>query len=237
MNMRPAHVSVLIPAQNEEKLLPLCLRSVKKSLSALPAGVTSDLVVVVDRSTDRTWEIASEAVQNIGAVVRTNAGAVGEARSLAATAALERYHGPRHRCWLANTDADCVVPANWLSTQLALAAAGIDAIAGAIDVIDFEGHSSMVEERFRRTYLIGADGSHAHVHGANLGFRADVYLQAGGWRDLVTGEDHDLWARLSQLDARRASVSDPRVITSGRRVGRAPRGFAAALAAHNENVA
>ena len=49
---------------------------------------------------------------------------------------------------------------------------------------------------FRETYEIRPDGSHPHVHGANLGVRADAYLRAGGWADLRTAEDHDLWRRL-----------------------------------------
>ena len=236
MNARPAHVCVLIPARNEEELLPLCLASVKKALTALPEEVTSDLVVAVDSSTDRTWEIAVEQVEGFGIVVCTGAGIVGEARAVAAAGALKRYCGPLNRCWLANTDADCVVPPDWLTIQLMLAAKGIDAIAGTIDVLDFKEHHPIVEERFRRTYPIAPDGSHPHVHAANLGLRANLYLQAGGWSKLVTGEDHDLWNRLSQAAARKISVNRTRVVTSARRIGRAPRGFADALAAHNENA-
>jgi hypothetical protein len=64
--------------------------------------------------------------------------------------------------------------------------------------------------------------------------RADVYLHAGGWADLATAEDHDLWSRLPLAGASRLSSSLLKVVTSGRRSGRAPLGFAGALAAHNE---
>jgi hypothetical protein len=37
------------------------------------------------------------------------------------------------------------------------------------------------------------DGTHPHVHGANLGIRADAYSDAGGWNDLTVAEDHCLW--------------------------------------------
>lgn len=237
MSLRPTHVCVLIPARNEEELLPQCLRSVKGAVAALPDGVTFDIVVAVNRSTDRTWDIAHREIQRNGVVICSDAHTVGEVRALAAKVALERYRGPRNCCWLANTDADCVVPPDWLGAQLALVAKGVDAIAGTVDVIDFSEHDPRVEERFRNSYLIAADGSHPHVHGANLGIRANVYLQAGGWREFATGEDHDLWNRVKKLDAIRASVNHTRVITSGRRAGRAPRGFADALAAHNEQVA
>jgi glycosyltransferase involved in cell wall biosynthesis len=237
MSLRPAHICVLIPARNEEDLLPACLHSVRKALAQLPAGITSDLIVAVDSSTDRTWEIALKQVAAIGSVIRTAVGVVGAARSVAAAAALRRYRGPMNRCWLANTDADCVVPRHWLTGQLLLASEGIDAIAGTVNVLDFSEHEAIVEERFHQTYLIGDDGTHSHVHAANLGVRANRYLQAGGWSPLATGEDHDLWQRLSSQPIRKASVNGIRVTTSGRRVGRAPHGFAEALAAHNEHRA
>src|ERR1035438_132616 len=88
-------------------------------------------------------------------------------------------------------------------------------------------------QRFRLTYLIHSDGTHPHVHGANIGIRADAYLESGGWRHLMTAEDHDLWQRLHRGNHRRRSDASLRVVTSGRRIGRAPHGFANALAAHN----
>jgi glycosyltransferase involved in cell wall biosynthesis len=238
---RPAdpswHVSVLIPACNEETLLPRCLRSVLTATENLPSTIATDIVVAVDRSTDHTREIAERLLRGRGQVVRCDAGAVGKARALAANAALRRYRGPKRRCWLANTDADCQVPATWLTTQLHLAQQGIQAVAGTIDVDNFGEHLPHVAARFRATYLVRPDGSHEHVHGANLGVRADAYLRAGGWSDQATAEDHDLWNRLSQVAAARVSTDKLRVLTSGRRIGRAPDGFAGALAAHSETAA
>ena len=78
-----------------------------------------------------------------------------------------------------------------------------------------------------------AQGSIVMTSGANLGVRADRYLAAGGWADLPTAEDHDLWRRLHQTGARTCSSAKIVVATSGRRIGRAPHGFAGALAAHN----
>ena len=237
MTAIPWHLCVLIPARNEEVLLPRCLRSVLKASALLPANVTFDIVVVVDSSTDSTRTIAQSILLDRGAVILTDAGVVGKARALAATEALKRYAGPENRCWLANTDADCCVPESWLIDHLSFAANGVEAIAGTIDVDDFDEHNVGVSERFRLSYLIHADDTHPHVHGANLGVRADVYLRSGGWSDLATAEDHDLWNRLSRNRVKRVSVGRVRVLTSGRRIGRAPHGFAEALAAHNEVAA
>ena len=203
----------------------------------LPASVSTDIIVAVDSSFDQTRAIAERMLKGHGAVLSTCAGMVGEVRALAADAALRRYEGDPGTCWLANTDADCCVPETWLLDQLLFASQGTEVIAGIVDVDCFAEHSAEVAERFRSSYVLHADGTHPHVHGANFGLRADVYLRAGGWNALATAEDHDLWGRLAHVGSRRLSVSAVRVITSGRRVGRAPLGFAGALAAHNEVAA
>jgi glycosyltransferase involved in cell wall biosynthesis len=236
MNPSPWHVSILIPARNEEMLLPRCLLSIFAACQCLPKGSTHDIILVVDCSTDLTRDIAETMLANRGTVAMIEAGAVGCARALAATIGLQRYMGPLPTCWLANTDADCVVPETWLSNQLSLAEQGIEAIAGIVEVDSFAEHDSGVDLRFRESYLIHPDGSHPHVHGANLGIRADAYVRVGGWRGLQTAEDHDLWNRLSHTESRKCAISAVTVLTSGRRVGRAPRGFAEELANHDKAV-
>ena len=237
MTGQPWHVSVLVPARNEEALLPRCLRSLMRARARLPLPITCNLIVAVDHSTDRTGEVAERMLRSYGVVVYTNAGAVGVARGLAADTALALHTGPSDRHWLANTDADCSLPENWLLQQVAFAATGCEAIAGTVDVDGFEEHGLNVPSRFRETYLIGGDGSHSHIHGANLGVRADAYIRAGGWRGLETREDHDLWSCLIQTGASTLSTNCVKVVTSGRRNGRAPHGFAEALAAHNVTAA
>jgi cellulose synthase/poly-beta-1,6-N-acetylglucosamine synthase-like glycosyltransferase len=237
MSPLPWHISVLVPARNEEELLPRCLLSIAAACAALPALVTSDVVVGVDSSSDRTCEIAEGILFGYGIAVTTQACAVGRVRSLAAETALQRYAGPLHRCWLANTDADCCVPETWLVDQLTAASRGVEAIAGTIDVDSFCEHRPGVGLHFRGTYSIHPDGSHPHVHGANFGVRADAYRKAGGWSCLECGEDHDLWNRLAKTGTHRLSSSAITVLTSGRRIGRAPNGFADTLAAQNELVA
>jgi glycosyltransferase involved in cell wall biosynthesis len=233
----PWHIAVLIPARDEAALLPRCLRSVQQACALLPAGVTSDVIVMSDGSCDETVPIARVMLHGTrGAVLETDACNVGIARALAAQTALVRYRGNLSQCWLANTDADCEVPQTWLLDQLRLAQRGYTAVAGIVDVDCFAEHRAIVEARFRMTYQINADGTHPHVHGANLGVRADAYLMAGGWNALATAEDHDLWRRLC-VDGNHVSDARLQVTTSGRRVGRAPLGFAGALAAHNDFIA
>ena len=227
------HICMLIPAQNEEELLPRCLTSVPHARGHLPAGVICDVVVAVDASTDRTAFVAEAMLSGSGAVDRVDAGMVGSARAIAAASALDRCGRPLSLCWFAHTDADCIVPEDWLLKQLILAEEGVETIAGTVSVDSFRDHCAEVEERSHGRYLIQADGRHAHVHCANLGVGADVYRRAG----VATAEDHDLWNRLPLAGCFRVSTSKVHVITSGRGVGRAPHGCAEGLAAHNESVA
>ena len=234
--MSACEVAVLIPARNEEVLLGRCLESVIRSIDALPAMIRSTIVLVSDCSTDRTTEIAYSLIGEQGSVLHTRAGTVGTARALAASYAIAKTAVPLSNVWLANTDADCVVPPSWLSDQIDFAEAGIEAVAGVVAVDSFDEHGPEVPARFRASYSIHADGTHPHIHGANLGVRADRYVHVGGWADLKTAEDHDLWGRLRRTGARLLSSAHLQVVTSGRRIGRAPSGFAGALMAHNDTV-
>ncbi len=236
-DMLPWHMAVLIPARNEEVLLPRCLDSVRRAASMLPHYVTTDVVVVADCCTDRTEMLCLDMLRGVGEVICSSAGNVGMARALAAAEALARVPVALERCWLANTDADCDLPDSWLLQQLRFAQEGWAAVAGIVDVDWFIEHQPEVEARFRTSYELRPDGTHPHVHGANLGVRADAYLQAGGWGAQPTAEDHDLWSRLRGLPVPCRSDVRLKVLTSGRRVGRAPLGFAGALAKHNLDVA
>ena len=234
MSISIDHVAVLVPARDEESLLPRCLRSIQFARQGLQAHVSSDVIVVSDRSLDRTRAIGTKLLGSSGVAVALEAGCVGVARAVAATLAVTRFQGiPACKFWLANTDADCEVPPTWLRDQLELASRGVQGVTGVIDVDDFREHQAHVPQRFRSTYRVHADGTHPHVHGANLGVRLDAYLRAGGWGPLRHSEDHDLWTRLRESAASLVSDASLVVVTSGRRVGRAPSGFAAALAAHN----
>jgi glycosyltransferase involved in cell wall biosynthesis len=229
-------VAVLIPARNEEALLGRCIESVIRAIDTLPVTIRATIVLVSDCSTDHTAEIGYSLIGEYGSVLQTRAGTVGTARALAASYAIEKMTAPLSKFWLANTDADSIVPSSWLRDQIDFAASGIEAVAGIISVDGFEEHGPEVPERFRTSYSIHSDGTHPHIHGANLGVRADRYVEVGGWADLQTGEDHDLWGRLKRSGARLLSSVQLQVATSGRRAGRAPNGFAGALAAHNDTV-
>jgi cellulose synthase/poly-beta-1,6-N-acetylglucosamine synthase-like glycosyltransferase len=155
---------------------------------------------------------------------------VGIARRLGTAAALSHFEQTdRRRLWLAHTDADTCVAVDWLRRQLPLAEAGSGAIAGIIRLAAAGGVGKRLTEQLMVDYQIGVDGTHPHVHGANLGVRADAYLDVGGWSDLKVAEDHCLWRRLGQRGWRLTSTAASVVLTSGRLHGRAAGGLADTL--------
>ena len=175
---------------------------------------------------------AYEPLGQRGEVLECTVRSPGSARRLGAAAALA--HFPRldpARFWLANTDADSEVPADWLVQHLRLAEQGVTAIAGIVQLGEVPAHAQQLAARWRAGYELRADGSHPHVHGANIGVRADAYLDAGGWGDLALAEDHCLWRRLGQRGWRQAATVHSVVVTSARLYGRARGGFADTLRA------
>jgi len=219
-------VAVVVPAHDEEVLLPAALKALRASalLVAARGGPPVDLLVVADACRDDTVAVALAAgVRVLPVDVRS----VGGARAAGFADALHRVrHVAPSRVWLATTDADSLVPPGWLRHQLALADAGADLVLGTVDVLDWSEHPADVERQWRASYDAG-DG-HRHVHGANAGARADAYLDVGGFADVDRDEDVALAAALGHRRVVRTG-GEP-VVTSARNRGRAPGGFASHLA-------
>jgi len=124
--------------------------------------------------------------------------------------------------WYATTDADSVVPADWL---LQMTAADADMVLGVVRVPAWRHYPAEVARRYMRAYQSKGPG-HNHVHGANMGFRADAYWAVGGFRALPTGEDVELVDRFEAENMRIHRDAKLSVATSDRQNGRAPGGFA-----------
>lgn len=221
------HVAVVIPACNEEATIVQALASVQAACDELGSSTSSNCVVVLDACLDGTEPAITEGVSagllRPPLIVSTNVRCAGAARALGVNAALEQTHYVPSEIWLANTDADTTVPREWLTDQLALAHKGAIGVAGIVDLDD--DADEHLRTGFRSRYLVGRDGTHRHVHGANIAMRADAYVTAGGWHSLHTGEDHHLWHRLRSLGSCVSSTSIV-VRTASRLTGRAPAGFA-----------
>ena len=223
MNGRPGAIAaagVVVPAHNEEILLPACLAALRQAASALHVPV--HLLVVADTCSDQT---VAAARTGKATVISLQARRVGAARAAGMRELLRLTSGSDPSAvWLATTDADTVVPPGWLRRQVEYANAGWDVVLGTVTVTDWDGHPPHVPVAFEERYAFGT-GPHPHVHGANLGIRASAYLATGGFRPLRTAEDHAMLAAATQAGCPVVHAGDIPVETSGRRLARAPRGF------------
>ncbi|WP_241990475.1 MULTISPECIES: glycosyltransferase [Cryobacterium] len=227
MTTRIDRLIVVVPARDEESRLPRCLAALAAAVQAVEDEFGTDapaisVVVVLDRCTDGSAEVVAQWPQF--RALECSAGSVGSARR-EGVAHLLTDAAAAHT-WVATTDADSAVPRRWLTAQLALAQAGTELVLGTVLPDD----ELPVQERARWHGSHTLVDGHPHVHGANLGVRADRYLQADGFSDVDSDEDVLLVEALRTLGARECRTALIPVLTSGRLDGRVPGGFGGYLA-------
>jgi Glycosyl transferase family 2 len=216
-----------VPARDEEGMIVACLDGLRAAVDRVrPAVADAWVVVVADRCRDATVALARREVHGWGQVIEVDAGSAGAARAIGTAVALGRHRSPLHNLWLANTDADTVVPCSWLERQLRIGRCGIAAVAGVVAVDSFDEHPPHVPRLWASRYDGPEHLPHPHVHGANLGVRADAYVAVGGWSSGPTGEDRALWHALRAAGYPCASPRSLVVTTSGRARSRVRGGFA-----------
>lgn len=198
-------IGVVIPAHNEEHHISACLTSVL-SAAAHPAlaGQRVCVVVVLDDCADQTGQIvAAHGVSGIEVSFQN----VGKARATGADHLLAA--GAE---WLSFTDADTVVPHDWLARQIELKA---DAVCGTVEVGGWNIHGDLVRSKYMELYQFVEN--HRHIHGANLGLSAEAYRNAGGFQHLTAHEDVHLVADLKRVGAHIVWTATNPVITSARK--------------------
>ncbi len=222
VSLRPTigRVVVVIPAHNEERRIGACLASVAQSVATLRRErprVSVELVVVLDRCTDRTSSAARGAhllVVDVGRVGAARRAGVELARTL--TADIDPG-----RVLVVNTDADGTVPASWLPDLVTLVS-DHDVVLGEVEPDPAEMDAASLE-----AWWLAHPRGRGSLHGANLAVRLDAYLRAGGFPDLSEQEDLLLVRALRATGA--SVVGGTRITTSARRTGRVRRGFAGYL--------
>ncbi|MGB3185964.1 MAG: glycosyltransferase family A protein [Ornithinimicrobium sp.] len=218
-----SHVVVAIPAHNEEDLLANCLDHVACAVAAAQAirtGLQIEIVIALDHCTDRSADVARSRRVNTIAIHRSG---VGAARDAAIRTGLRLLGDPPpHHSWLACTDADTLVPSTWLVRQFMWADRGNDLVLGTVYPDEL---ADPITRRIWHERHHLAEG-HGHVHGANLGIRADQWWGVGGFGARTRDEDIALTAAIRARTPRWVSTDSTRVLTSGRTNGRAVGGFA-----------
>ncbi len=225
-------VAVVIPAHDEAENLPRTLRAVLTAATCVPVPVS--VVVVLDNCSDTSAQLAGQYGPDVH-FVTVEAGNVGAARAAGFCYAqtLTEPSGA-DKTWYATTDADSRVDPDWLLRQLA---GNTDMVLGVVRVANWRKLSPAAIARYVKAYYARVHaGSHDHVHGANMGFRADAYWKVGGFRALATGEDVELVERFETAGYRIHRDAGISVTTSARAQGRAPEGFAQHLRDMSKSV-
>jgi hypothetical protein len=213
----------VVPVHDEEDLLPDAQQALDLAIDRLSPSVSCRVVLVLDSCGDASWTIARcWAARRNALVVRRECMSVGVARRFGFSALLARWpEMDLAKTWLATTDADSRVPEDWLTVQVDAYLSGIDLWAGRINVSEESGTVLRWTERYAE--------ERDPIHGANLGFSAARYEELGGFGSLPSGEDRDFYERAVAAGLRIRHDAKAIVVTSSRREGRAPQGFAGVL--------
>ena len=194
-------VSFVVPAYNEERLLPACLAAIQREIKR--NGCTAEVIVVNNASTDRTKEIAL-AVPGVAVVDQPIKGLV-QARS----AGFEASRG----VLVANIDADTLLPEGWLDRVLEAFSKPqsgprpLVVLSGPYDYYDVPRYMRAFARAFYgmgyMTYLVNKRvlGVGSMVQGGNFVVLRDAMAAIGGISDRFTfyGEDTDIAKRMSAV--------------------------------------
>lgn len=224
-------LAVVIPVRDEAALIGQAVVAALAAMTAAESsfGVRTLLVLAFDTCVDDSELAARAASAGDPRVefVRLESGMVGRTRAVGVATALGILRLPPSNVWIANSDGDSQVPAHWCVEQLREAAEGAAAIVGTVIPT---GSSDMNETLSKWADDYRPVDGHEHVHGANLGVRADAYLASGGFPPVTHDEDVRLVQALRAGGYRVVASARCPVHTSARTLGRAPHGFADYLA-------
>lgn len=206
MNQLP-FISVAIPAHNEEKYIEGCLKSLKAQ--NYPHECFEIIVVVSTASTDKTAEICKK----YGVKIVFEKPGIGLARYRGFEVAKGEI--------LAATDADTIVPLNWLEVIAKdFEDKGLVALTGPV----LPEIGAGLKERFAffiATNLykfLGKIDGRAYLSGMNFAVRKKPYKDCGEFKkDIKSGEDTELTYRIGKEGK---TLFDPNllVFTSTRRL-------------------
>ncbi len=199
-------VSIVVPAYNESELLPACLASLLAQDYAGPIQI-----LVIDNASE----------DDTAAVARAYGVSVVEEPVRGYGRALRRGFATATGDVIASTDADTVVPVDWISRFIATYDAHPDVVAVGGEI---EFTNANLKGRILTRGILPwlnridrANPSGPHLWGANLSVLRTAFDACGGWNpDFSFQADTELSERLRSV-GRVVLLPDVRVRTSSRR--------------------
>ncbi len=183
-------ISIIIPALNEEKLLPDCLRSLRNQ----DYEGEYEIILVDNGSTDDTANVARSF--GVKVILCPDKKSVFHARQTGADAACGDI--------IAQADADTVYPGHWLKTIADQFAAHPEAVAISGRFFYRDTFSLAKIEYFLRHYInmitVALFGRPLVISGATFAFRRRAFLSVNGYKGLSYSPDqYSISGRLSKL--------------------------------------
>lgn len=201
-------VTVVVPAHNEAVALPACLQA----LSGQETSHEFEVIVVDNASTDDTVRVAKRWARQLDLkIIHEPALGRGSARKRGFAAAESDI--------VLSTDADSIVPTNWIEEMVkalvshpsVVAVSGSSYIADGTVITNWTMKIGMPFSLRLYRLLVG----HYMLTGANFAIRREIYVAAGGFdaaQDML--DDVDLAFRVSRL-GKIMYLRQPKVLTEG----------------------
>jgi glycosyltransferase involved in cell wall biosynthesis len=218
---------VVVPARDEEELIGDCIAALMAQRGV--AREDYEVIVVLDRCTDATAERALAAGDV--RVIESREPGVGHARRAGMDLAA-RLLPPDGL--IATTDADSTPAPDWLKAQLDAIETGSQAIGGRIELGANDLPPAALARRAadaeRRRAALDGHGAREHhqFSGGSIGITVATYEKVG-FEPRQALEDEGFERALHRHGVPIDRLADVRVTTSGRRLGRAPKGLAVDL--------
>jgi cellulose synthase/poly-beta-1,6-N-acetylglucosamine synthase-like glycosyltransferase len=196
-------ITVLIPARNEASNIRACLDSYLKQ--SYPAALR-ECIVIDDHSDDDTAAIVQEYINQGIQLIRLADSTAGLTLNSYKKKAIETGINAASGVLLLTTDADCILPPDWILEQVYYQQiTGACFITGPVKIS--AGHSFL--NRFQALDFISLQGItgasafkglHAMSNGANLAYLKSAFLEVNGFEgidQLASGDDMLLQQKIS----------------------------------------
>jgi glycosyltransferase involved in cell wall biosynthesis len=180
-------VSVIIPAYNEEANISACLASLARQ--TIPRR-EYEIIVVDGGSRDATRELASREADLVFIQVSRKVGGARNDGILRASADI-----------VATTDADCIIPENWLEVICRdfLEDPGLVQLYGPVDPIEKSWKNRFSLAMANIFSMLGyATGTLYYTLGCNTAFRKSAFIEAGMYYCMDAGDDLEIARRMKK---------------------------------------
>lgn len=194
---KPFKVTVAIPARNEENHIINCLNSL---LTPNNIKHIEKILVLNDDSSDRTKILVHQMIERYDMIECIDVVRNPEEKSSPKKRLITQAVGITKTDWLVLTDADCILPDNWISTMITHANEGSSMICGPVEFIEKKNWFSTWQKiEFAGMMQVSAGGigigKPTTCNAANMWIRTTDFWAVKGFEgvaSIISGDDEFL---------------------------------------------